>query len=170
MHFGDLSMSKLHVGEFQSDDEDEAESEGEQSFSPFKDAVPAFEVPKEMLIRKIEQARTADEAEIAEQELKLLIKKREFLLNKFRDIVWEVTGDDELTNKVFDEYYELKDFDCNDEAVDEFDEKCFKVGSNEYSMKYLYVFRNLCEMGYGMDVIANAMKKQCTHGKVYGIV
>ena len=60
-------------------------------------------------------------------------------------------------------------YDCYYAAVDAFHEKCFNVGRNDFALRMLNVFVNLCEKGVSEKTMIESMEATCTHPPIYGI-
>lgn len=54
----------------------------------------------------------------------------------------------------------LRDHDCYMHVVDYFVDKCIDL-NNEYVLRHLYVFVNLCEMGVKSERVVNTIKSLC---------
>merc|ERR1719295_366127 len=174
--FGDMSISKLPVGTFQ----------GEKAtiglprppptphyppswFSCGADAVPGPEVPVKILQSNIENAATAEEKKDAKMKLDELMRNRKFMENIVHNLVQVVTNDIDVTNTIFTDNVELTQFDCYYAAIDMFHDKCFNVGKNDYALRMLNTFVNLCEKNFDIATISGAIQAVCNHPHVYGI-
>merc|ERR1712227_910043 len=151
--FGDKSMGKLMVGEFQGPKETVQNRPPPHPFpGPStgcgKSAIAGPEVPVEILKKRMEDAENADEAQEAKEMYNTLQKNREFMRNVVKTVVDSVTADAVFTDNV-----ELTKYDCYYAAVDEFHDKCFNVGKNDYALRMLNTFVNLCERGFDVEVI-----------------
>ena len=60
-------------------------------------------------------------------------------------------------------------FDCYYAAVDMFHERCFNLGKNDYALRMLNPFVNLCERGVDSKMITKAIREGSTHPSIYGI-
>jgi len=172
--FGDKSMGKLMVGEFQGPKETVQNRPPPHPFpGPSagcgKSAVSGPEVPVEILKKRMEDAEDADEAAEAKEMYNTLQKNREFMRSVVKTVVDSVTADDGLTDAVFTDNVELTKYDCYYAAVDEFHDKCFNVGKNDYALRMLNTFVNLCERGFDEEVIKAAIHSNCNHPHMYGI-
>ena len=192
--FGDLGMGKLKVGEFQGPKENVGTKPPpypypHPSAGCGASAVPGPEVPVRILEKTIQDAETAEERLEAQQRLEILRSNRKFM----EDVVWRVitgvTGDEELTQTVVSDNVELTRYkhillrthnvvflifvlfryDCYYTAVDAFHAKCFNVGRNDYALRMLNAFVNLCESGFEQEDITSAIQKNCVHPQMYGI-
>ena len=70
-------------------------------------------------------------------------------------------GEDGMGEAAFEEVPELSEYECYYTVIDLFNGNCFRVSDNEYALRQLYVFANLCEMGYKRESILDAVNKQC---------
>ena len=106
--FGDLSMGKMTVGEFQGP----KESANPVPFPPSMkgcgaSAVSGPEVPVTVLQKTIEHAESEEEANEAREKLASLQKNRDFMKNVVRTVVHSVTANSDLTDAVFNDNVEL---------------------------------------------------------------
>jgi len=172
--FGDLSMGQLKVGEFQGPKENVLTKPPpypypHPSAGCGATAVPGPEVPVRILERTIQDAETPEDRLEAQQSLEKLRTNRKFM----EDVVWRVitgvTGDEGLTQTVVSDNVELTKYDCYYTAVDAFHEKCFNVGRNDYALRMLNGFVNLCERGFKPEDITSAIQMSCVHPQMYGI-
>merc|ERR1712013_818253 len=85
------------------------------------------------------------------------------------DVIDVITNDVGLTNTIFTENVELTQFDCYYAAVDAFHDRCFNVGKNDYGLRMLNTFVNLCERKFDINDITEAIQAVCTHPHMYGI-
>ena len=53
---------------------------------------------------------------------------------------------------------ELTEFDCYYAAVDEFNDRCFNLGRNDYAMRMMNPLVNLCQNNYDVNIIIDAIK------------
>ena len=82
--------------------------------------------------------------------------------NVVRGIVTRVTnGKDGTLERAMASVPDLSQYECYYESVNHFKDNCFRMSSNDWALRRLYVLANLCEMGYGAKSIAQAIKKQC---------
>merc|ERR550525_685175 len=172
-------MGKMTVGTFQSpkptSQVSEGDGEGGHPVPPNwkscgASAVSGPQVPVTILQKKIEMAESEEEAEIAREQLQNLLNNRKFMEGVVEGVINMVTeGDDTLTSAVFTDNVELTNFDCYYAAVDEFHERCFNLGKNDYALRMLNPFVNLCEMGVDSKTITKAIRDGCTHPSIYGI-
>jgi len=173
--FGDVSIGKETVGTFQGQKPVISVSGDSHPVPPNwkscgASAVSGPQVPVAILQKKIEMAENELEAEIAREQLQNLLNNRKFMEGVVEGVINMVTeGDDTLTSAVFTDNVELTNFDCYYAAVDEFHERCFNLGKNDYALRMLNPFVNLCEMGVDSKTITKAIRDGCTHPSIYGI-
>ncbi|CAG0883948.1 unnamed protein product [Cyprideis torosa] len=159
--YGNLKIAKLHhVSEFQG-----TKTHEPKTYPPVQfDAVPSMEVPVESLQRAFEDAETEEEASLILQRLKELLNARDFM----EKVVASIVNDVLTSGNHFFEYEDIKwqqreitEWDCYEPLVDEFHNRCFQFGKNNYAMTHLQTFVNLCEIGIPSDAILKAMKQRC---------
>merc|ERR1711936_736062 len=141
--FGDLSMGKMTVGTFQ----------GTKPTSQVSDGDGGHPVPPNW--------KSCGASAVSGPQVPLTILQKK--------IEMAATGEDGLSNAVWTENVELTKFDCYYAAVDLFHEKCFNLGKNDYALRMLNPFVNLCERGIDSSIITKAIRSGCTHPSVYGI-
>ncbi|XP_023215805.1 legumain-like [Centruroides sculpturatus] len=119
--FGDLTISKMPVSEFQ----------GRKQAKPITypkvpfDAVPSNEVPVEILKRKIERTNSIREKHELKKQLYKLLKNRRFADNVVKEIVWYLSfGDEDTYNRMHLRPNGIKN-NCYYEAVRYFRKQCF---------------------------------------------
>lgn len=173
--FGDMSIGKMKVGDFQGPKETISLSKPPPyPYPSFPEgcgasAVSGPEVPVKILERTIAEATSQEEASEAKEKLAAIHKNRAFMVNVVQNIVGKLTGDDGLTDAVFTDNVELTKYDCYYASVDAFHEQCFNVGKNDYALRMLNTLVNLCERGFDQELITSAMHTYCDHPPMYGI-
>jgi len=161
--YGDLTMSKLPVGYFQG--ESEAQSPKRYPKVPFTDVSPSWDVPINILYKRIQAAKTDAERENLQKELDEMHNKRFFLDNFVMKIVRRVAKvQDHQTRLVAFKPQRLTDLACHHRLVNSFNQYCFDFSKHTYAMKYAYVFANMCEQGFDANKAVQIMKDVCrTH-------
>jgi len=173
--FGDMSISKLTVGNFQGmkqDVEVKPPPFPPQWLSCGATAVPGPMVPIEILRNTIKYSSNPLEIQEASQKLETLSKNRKFMEEKVKDIVAEVlqTNDDQTINNITNNKDNiLTKYDCYYAATDAFHDHCFNLGQNDYALRMLNTFVNLCEGGTDETIIVTAIQSVCDHPPVHGI-
>jgi len=171
--FGDMSISKMTVGSFQG--EKAAESTRPpvppQWLSCGKTAVAGPQVPIAIQQNIIKFSNDPKEQEAARAEIQALMKNRQFMEEKTKSIVSTVLGTDDVDsiNNMLHNNIELERFDCYYAAVDAYHEHCFNVGRNDYALRQLNTFVNLCHANIAQQTIVDAILMTCDHPSVYGI-
>jgi len=171
--FGDMSISKMTVGSFQGEKQTDtyAPPVPPQWLSCGATAVPGPEVPVASLQNQIKYAQTTEEEQEAREMLDAVLENRKWMRSKVEEIVGTVlqTDDENQIQSVFNVNIPLTRYDCYYAAVDEFHERCFNLGQNDYALRMLNVFVNMCEAGQDQQTILEAIKATCTHPSVHGI-
>merc|ERR1711874_36978 len=121
-----------------------------------------------ILQKKIELAGCEEEAG---KDLKELRRRRKLMKEMVESVVTSITaGQDDLTSSaLWSDQTQLTNHDCYYTAVDLFHERCFNLGQNEFALRMLKPFVNLCEKGVDVNTITQAIRDGCTHSKVEGI-
>jgi len=159
MEYGDLNMGKLVVGEFQ----------GEKPVKPkvmpqvpFNRGAPSWEVPLDILYRKLAAAKTEEEKQQLHTEIDDLLDKRGHLETMIRKIVTRVSVSREHEQKLMlARPTQLTQLDCHHKLVKAFSRHCFDFGKNTYALKYGYILANICEDGLDVDDTIRTMRQVC---------
>nr|BAF95090.1 2nd tick legumain [Haemaphysalis longicornis] len=167
MEYGDLSIGKLSLSEFQ----------GAKNAKPIVlpevpcDPVSSRDVPIAVLRNKLKDASNPAARRSIKHRLQSALRKRYILQKKVAEIVRIVSENNkESTEGLLSEKRPLRDFDCYELAVRHFNDNCFNLSRNPYALGYLYVLVNMCEAGYDVGDITGAMNVTCTHKAVVDIV
>ena len=177
--FGDMDISKMAVGEFQGEqmaEDVKPPPVPPQWLSCGRTAVPGPEVPVEIQRRILaDSAASAEDKATAKQKLDKLIANRKFMLTKVHDIVSNVLTaangnvDNNEVNHIFNDNIVLKETECYFAVVDAFHDKCFNLGMNDYALRMVNTFVNLCHRDYDVQLIKDAIDAVCDHPSVFDI-
>jgi len=159
MEYGDLNIGKLVVGEFQ----------GEKPVKPqimpkvpFNRGAPSYEVPLDILYRRLAAAQTEEEKQQLHAEIDDLLDKRGHLETMIRKIVTRVAVSREHEQKlILSRPTQLTQLDCHHKLVKAFSRHCFDFGKNTYALKYGYILANMCEDGLDVDDTIRTMRQVC---------
>jgi len=159
MEYGDLSISKLVVGEFQGE---KAVPPKVMPKVPFKRGAPSWEVPLDILYRKIADAKTDQEKQQLQAEVDAMIEKRSHLETIVKKIITRVAISREHEERLtLARPQALTQLDCHDNLVKAFSRHCFDFGKNTYALKYAYILANICEDGMDADEVVRTMRQVC---------
>jgi len=166
-HFGDLAIAKLHVAEFQG----MSEVFPRMTLPNYPlDAVPAPEVPLQILKQKLKKlAADSEEFMLVHKQLHKLQANRKFLEDKMIQIVTHCLINESYVQNVFKVQKDLENLDCYESTVKYFSKNCFSLSKNDYALRYMYLFVNMCEMDVKPKVMRKAMDITCKHPPIYGI-
>lgn len=78
-------------------------------------------------------------------------------------IVSHVVGNDGTASDMFEATPEITDYECYYGAVDAFHEECFNLGHNDYALRVIFALANLCESGFQLSAIVDAISETCNH-------
>jgi len=159
MEYGDLTIGKLAVGQFQ----------GLQPAPPklvpkvaYERGAPSWEVPLDILYRSLATASTNQEKEQLRREMDEMVEKRMYLETTMKKIVSRVAVSLEQQERLVSARPErLTKLDCHHNLVKAFSGHCFDFGMNSYALKYGYILANICEQGFSEEVAIRAMKQVC---------
>ncbi|XP_076455271.1 legumain-like [Babylonia areolata] len=173
--YGDLSISKMTVAEFQGDEKADASmSQGFHVRHPTEDAVPAREASFHIMLKKLDKAKTPQEKRNLAQKIDDLIERNAQIDQLFVDMMKQLesreTGGELSSNLLLfraevtyvslkSERRDITQWECYERAVDTLMESCPKLDlpQNYYAMGQLYMLVNLCERGINDYFIANAI-------------
>ncbi|KAG8540362.1 hypothetical protein GDO81_019442, partial [Engystomops pustulosus] len=82
-----------------------------------------------------------------------------------KKIVYLVTESEEMANEVLSDEVIINDMSCYRSAAEHFKMRCFNwhIPLYEYAMRELYTLVNLCESGYPLYRIQEAMDNVCAN-------
>ncbi|KAH7965987.1 hypothetical protein HPB49_012498 [Dermacentor silvarum] len=167
MEYGDMSIGKLPVGEFQ----------GEKDAKPIVlpkvpfDAVSSRDVPIAILRKKLAKAQDAQTKRSLKHKLRQAIRNRSFLKEKVAEIAsFLARGNDDSAESVLTLKRRLTNFACYEQAVRHFNDRCFNLSKNPYALEHLRVLVNMCESAYKLSEIFEAMDLACNHPTIIDIV
>ncbi|GFY60633.1 hypothetical protein TNIN_327151 [Trichonephila inaurata madagascariensis] len=160
------SIAQLPVSEFQ------GRKDSMLFFVPKveKDSVRSRDVHIEIVKRKLMKSNSEEEQSVLTKKLNKMIRNREFLSEKVREIVTEIFHNYNQVTDVIENRYKLRNFECYDEVRAFFNEECFRLSKNEYALDFMYILVNLCEKKISPEEIMRAMETVCVHPPVYDIL
>ncbi|XP_076056955.1 legumain-like [Oratosquilla oratoria] len=173
MEWGQLNINAETVSTFQGSGKAELEDYG--PFYPSDDpclnsSVSNPDAPRQILRQKIDQALSAEEADIWRKELEHLNNNRKFVRDVLRDVVYVVAPDAVIAEQMLlNVGRTVNDWDCYEQVVESFHKECFNLGWNPYALRHLYTFINMCDYGFAPKDVIEAHQKVCTHPPVTDI-
>uniref|UniRef100_A0A646QJ75 legumain n=1 Tax=Hemiscolopendra marginata TaxID=943146 RepID=A0A646QJ75_9MYRI len=165
--YGDLSIAKLKVAEFQGAAACNCDTRLPEV--PLG-AVLSHEVPLMILKRKIMKANSFEEHSELKLKLKKMLRNRDFLSNVVKNIVNDATFSQDQANQILSDKFDLEDFDCYEKVARYFSSNCFALSKNDYALRHMYAFVNMCETGISVQKQMKAMEVACIFPPMYGIV
>jgi len=157
--YGDLTIGNLVVGQFQG--EEEAPSKTVPKV-PFKRGAPSWEVPLDILYKKLAAATTEQEKQNFRTEIDNMIEKRAHLETIVKKIVTRVAISREHEDRLVSARpQKLTQLECHHKLVKAFSRHCFNFGKNPYAMKHAYILANMCEDGLDADDTIRTMRQVC---------
>ncbi|XP_037561031.1 legumain-like [Dermacentor silvarum] len=167
MQYGDFSVARLLLSQFQ----------GNKRHKPIvhaaalSDPVYSYDVPVVILEKKLAKASDNATKDSLKRELERTVRNRSFLKSTITEIAKLASGGSaEHTTAILGSQLPLRNFDCYEKAVQCFSYRCFKLSKNTYALEYLYVLVNMCELGYDVSNITQALEIVCTYPTFHGIV
>ncbi|XP_077993331.1 legumain-like [Glandiceps talaboti] len=160
--YGDLSMGSLAVDEFQGN-VNSVKKPAKMSYKPVPfDAVPAPDVPMAILQHRLSASTTPSQRQEIVKEMSKLFQMRELVTDTVREIVESSTESSEQAERIINtRKTKLQSHFCYKAAVRHFADHCFSLNTNEYPLRHLYVFVNMCEEKVPISSMTEAMDKVC---------
>jgi len=155
--FGDLSISREDVGEFQ------GSAEIDTFHVPYAElqAVPSEQVPLAILYRRLMDTRDPEEAEQLRIEIQEMRQSNDDIQRSVRSIVHMATAEGTNIDEVLGAHYGLTQHDCYKAAVSQYNTFCYNLSDNTYALHHMKSLSNLCETGRPTEVITEAIKDVC---------
>ncbi|XP_065882306.1 legumain-like [Dysidea avara] len=161
MHYGNLYMGWDSVSRFMgSKSANTANNDAPKK--PCEDAVASGDVPVAILTNRIMAA--TDEAVKAklEKQLSEELELRENIRSVVKKIASKVITASEQLTGVLEDKSLPRNFDCIEDTVKLFSERCFNINKVDYAMRHLYVLVNLCEVAdMDQSKLEDAIKTIC---------
>ncbi|KAK3585993.1 hypothetical protein CHS0354_033110 [Potamilus streckersoni] len=168
MEYGDLTIGDMTVAEFQGNQLSPvflSNNIGTKEKDPCDDGVPSEDVPLAILERKLEAATSQTQREQLEEQLRDLIKSRESVKTIIKKISFFATNNHIQTSRVMDSGVRqaLRSWDCYEYVLDHLVATCpqLNLPKNDYALRHLYVFVNMCEERVPAETINEAITKVC---------
>jgi len=160
MEYGDMTISKLVLGQFQGDKQAPPRS---LPRVPYNRGAPSWEVPLDILYKQQAEAKTEQEKETFKLQIEQMIEKRGHLETIVKKIVTRVSVSREHSERLtLARPQQLNQLDCHDKLVNAFSRHCFDFGQNSYALKYAYILANICEDGsLDTDNVVRTMRQVC---------
>lgn len=167
MEYGDLDLGNLSLSQFQGDKKTEPIVYPQVP----RDPVSSRDVPLAIIKKKLEKATHSATKKSLMVKLQRTIRNRSFLTEKVSEIASFVSeGNSDSATSLLRTKLPLRNFDCYEKAVQHFSEHCFRLSKNPYALEHLRVLGNMCESGFSITRITEAMDLACTHPTVIDIV
>jgi len=163
MEYGDLTMGDLKVADFQGNQM--STGPAPNTADPCADAVKSEDVPVEILRRSIDLADSEQERMDLERKLTALLEERAMVESAANQIVQIATGDHIMTAKIANTRHHIKQWACYESTVEYLKAKCpktFNIPMNDYALRKLYMFVNMCEENISQKRVMSAIDKVCT--------
>ncbi|KAM9293884.1 legumain [Gastrophryne carolinensis] len=162
MQYGNRTISKMKVSQFQGSGKKQAPR---MTLEPVQrlDLTPSPDVPMSILTRKFMATNDLTEARKLIAKIKALQEAKDLIQKVVKKLVSMVTDSDEMTEEILSDRLTLNDYSCYSAAAEHFKQRCFNWHNSqyEYSMRQLYTLVNLCESGYPLESIMQAMNNVC---------
>jgi legumain len=159
MEYGDMSLNKMPVGEFQ----------GEHPATPVTYTKPtnkrvsaSWDVAIDILYIQLEAATTETEKNEIIKKIEDMLDKRDHMDAFVKKIVLRVAQSQAAQERLVKKRpMQLTKLDCHTKLVHGFSQTCFNFGKNTYALKHAYVLANICEAGFEADDVLRTMSKVC---------
>jgi len=164
MEYGDLTISKLVVGQFQGEKNAPSKTLPEVSV---EHGVPSPEIPLHVLYKKMSVAKTTQQKEQIQSQIDDLLEKRAHLDTMVKKIVARLSSSLNHHNHLLSAKPEnpIK-LDCHHKLVKAFSRHCFNFGKNAYALRYVSILANICEDGLDANEAIRVMEQVCKAANV----
>ena len=132
--------------------------------SPITDAVPAPDVPIRVLERRYAAASSLEEKSDLWRKLQQM-KKNRILLDAIVDSIARhvaTASAEELTDSDLSEKRPIRNYVCFERVVSHFSRTCAPFSLNDYALRKVQIFVNLCEKGAATESIYKAITDACS--------
>ena len=190
--FGDLEMgAHYYVGEFVGTERlgaikkrpNSSTSTSKSRLRPITDAVPSPDVPLHILRRRISLAKDEKVKAKLTNELRLMQKNRAFLDDVVEKIVKIVvlknqhhllsssSSSSSSAAAILKEKRPIRNYFCYERVVRHFSRFCAPFSHNDYALRKVQTFVNLCEFGAETESVLEAVHHVCAHnGPLKGVL
>ncbi|XP_069772325.1 legumain isoform X2 [Narcine bancroftii] len=158
--YGNLTLSHMKLSAFQ------GSKKASASMNPpvdIVDAVPSPDVPLAILKRKYMSTNDLVAAQKLLSEINEHLERRRIIRESMEKIVSIVTESVEQTAQILNFRSQIHNHLCYRAATYHFKTRCFNwhIPLNEYALRQVYALVNLCEEGFSINSILQAMDKVC---------
>ncbi|XP_006822143.1 LOW QUALITY PROTEIN: legumain-like [Saccoglossus kowalevskii] len=161
MEYGDLTMGSLALDEFQGDS-NQKNGNGRKSPRLPLNAVAAPDVPMAILEHRLMAAKDVEKRIEIVKEMDKLLQMRKFVTDTVASIVKHATdSSDQADLMINTKKPTLTSHYCYKAAVRHFSDHCFSLNKNDYPLRHLYVFVNMCEARIPSARVMDAIDKVC---------
>ncbi|XP_060684530.1 legumain [Hemiscyllium ocellatum] len=159
--YGNLTLSHMKLNAFQGSKK--ADLHMTQPRVNIVDAVPSPDVPLAILKRKYMATNDIEAGQKLLLEIDALLKNKHLIQKSMEKIVSIVTGSEEQTARIINSRSRIRDHGCYQAANNHFKTRCFNWHTPlyEYALRQLYALVNLCEEGFPVKSILQAMDTVC---------
>ncbi|XP_041070235.1 legumain [Carcharodon carcharias] len=159
--YGNLTLSHMKLNAFQGSRK--AALSTRQPLPDIVDAVPSPDVLLAILKQKYMAANNIEEAQKLLVEIGAHLGNKRLIQESMQKIVSIVTESEEHTAQILNSRSRIRDHACYQAANYHFKTRCFNWHTPlyEYALRQLYALVNLCEEGFSIKSIIQAMDKVC---------
>jgi legumain len=159
--YGDLSWMSEPVGDFQG--EEQAHSlRMWRPRAPLTGLVNSRDIPLYQLQRQLRRSVLTSERNNLTKQIVRMKQGRSYIDNVMRTLVEHLISDPELRDIVLSVHPErLTQLTCHKRVTQTFDQHCFNLAHNPYTLKHVFILANLCESGLDVSDIIDTMVVQC---------
>lgn len=146
MEFGDVSISRLPLGQFQGERRS-GNNEEIPRVEPYLDAVPSHDVPLIIAQRRAKAATDPIERSQLTAKYQGMVNARIFMKSAMQSLSKKLQSHHliQANNDLFREKKPLTRTTCYEKLYKTFDEYCFDLSTHPHSLRFLYVLVNACE-------------------------
>ncbi|KAI6212472.1 hypothetical protein M3Y94_00029300 [Aphelenchoides besseyi] len=167
LQFGDLSISKEVVANFQGHSKSRSSSNSRHQPENFE-RWSSREVPLKSLESQLKRASDPVKRVKLARELELMKMKRKYLDEHTHELVSKLISDVATREQVITNTpTKIEQLECHDRVVKTYSTECFNLGQNSYALNAVGPLANLCELGMPTDRIVQAIKSHCATKNVH---
>jgi legumain len=141
--FGDRSIGRIHLNQFQGSKKYNKTYEGKVAIS---DAVPSGDVPLAIAQKKLLKYQNDKEQRYLNHvKLEEILRSRNFLINSINHLLRKFELKFVSFDTVWNDKKPLTNHECYINLLQNFDNHCFDLSTHPFALRFLYVFVNMCE-------------------------
>ncbi|XP_054165424.1 legumain-like [Oppia nitens] len=141
--FGDISIGKLPLSQFQGSKRYNKTSDGKVEI---RDAVASSDVPLVIAMKRLNKHNQTEEQRFLNRfNYEELLRARSFLINSVKHLIHELNIKLYSVDSIWSDRRVLTNHNCYVDLIQHFDNHCFDLSTHPFALRFLYIFVNICE-------------------------